>query len=111
MNGTFIADVCHEIDGEYEKVGAILYFRSHHCKVKFIKSPPVGKNIIGKFIESDKLPDAPMVEGDLMLNGATIGHIHSQQNEKGDTLYWMRVSIHIPAQGVPLWIKVKLEDE
>jgi YHS domain-containing protein len=113
-NGTFIADIAHEIveySGKYERIGAILYFRSHDCKIKFTKSPPLEKNIIGKFKTSEKVPEAPMIEGDLFVNGGKIGHIHSEQNGVGETLYWMRIEVAIPIQGVTLWAKVKLEDK
>jgi len=114
-NGTFIADIARETEeysGKYERIGAILYFRSHDCKIKITKTPPIEKNIIGKFRSSEKVAEAPLIEGDMLLNGEKVGHIHSEQNEIGNTLYWMRFNDDIPlVHGVVLWLKVKLEDK
>lgn len=112
-NGTFIADIAHEVEsysGRYRRIGSILYFRSHECKVKITDVPPVGTNVIGKFRPSEKVPEPPMIEGDLFDKEEKVGHIHSQQNEKGDTLYWMRFT-KILAKCDTYWLKVKLEDE
>lgn len=101
-NGTYIADLAREVDGSYEKVGAMLYFRTHDCKVRLDKPT---RHAIGKFIPTGKVPEAPMIEGDLFHRGEKVGHIHSQQNEYGDTLYWLRV---VKVTG---WLNVKLEDK
>jgi hypothetical protein len=117
-NGTYIADLAVEepaYSGNYRKVGALLYFRSHEAKVKvcrFGNGFIGGDNIIGLFRKSDKVDEAPYIEGDLFLNKEKIGHIHSQQNEVGDSMYWLRVNESIrPSPDCDIWLTVKLEDE
>lgn len=112
-NGTFIADIAYEKESykrKYIRVGSILYFRSHDCKVKVLGRPPANQNIIGKFKKSEKVPDAPMIEGDLFYKKHKVGHIHSQQNEYGETLYWLRLTVGLPEEGTN-WLRVELEDK
>ena len=112
-NGTFIADIAYETEPytkEYHRIGAILYFRSHECKVKLIDFPPTDRFIIGKFKESDKVPEAPYLEGDVFFKDEQVGHLHSEQNEVGDTMYWLKFDALVePDQGA-IWLKVKMEN-
>ena len=118
-NGTYIADLAVEeppYSGKYRKVGALLYFRSHEAKVKLTGPIPEGVNVIGLFRESEKVQEAPYIEGDLFLKGVKVGHIHSQQDEVGNSMYWMRTDLQCITvkprmqELKPTWLAVELED-
>lgn len=111
-NGTFIADIAFEIEeysGRYQRIGGLLYFRSHECKVKLSQNTPVDRFVIGKFRPSEKVPDAPMLEGDMFLKKVKVGHIHSEQDAGGGTLYWMKFNDVIEVEET-VWLRVELED-
>jgi hypothetical protein len=118
-NGTFVADIAYEVEPyrkKYHRIGAILYFRSHECKIKLIDFPPTDRYIIGKFKPSEKVPEAPYLEGDVFIKDAAevdrkVGHIHSEQNEVGDTMYWLKFDVCVVIERAhAIWLKVKLED-
>jgi len=135
-SGTYISDLAYEqkdYEGKYEKIGALLFYRSASspgtAKIRIDQMFPPEKTIIGKFLSDSesvkkKFDTAPYIEGDMFVrvygNKEKIGHVHSSQNEHGDTLYFLeficdmslifkahnRIFGHHPCS---VWIETELE--
>lgn len=87
---------CADADETYHRIGALIYYRSHHDDkpphAQFrldgipAKAFNEGKMLIGNFIPSEKVPEPPYIDGDLFAateeRGKPIicGHIHTVQS-------------------------------
>lgn len=121
-HGTYIADMAYlNEDGQYRKVGALVFFRGAvkpHAKLRIDRQVPVGVNIIGLYLAKSeavtkKFNEAPFVDGDMfgVIHGENVkvGHIHSDQNEIGETIYWARFSCDMSQANLPAWARIELE--
>ena len=118
-NGTTIADLCYMEGERYRNIGSLIYFRTHAAEIKLDLIPmsawTAGKDwFIGNFMPSDKVPDAPYVEGDIMAttdergNPIKVGHVHTRDDEDGNAQYYLTLF------GIPIgvWRKaIKESDE
>ena len=121
-HGTYIADMAYLSEfGKYKKVGALVFFRGAvkpHAKFRIDRQVPVDVNIIGLYLAKSeevlkKFDEAPFVDGDMfsVIHGELIkvGHIHSDQNETGETIYWARFSCDMSQANLPAWVRIELE--
>lgn len=124
-HGSIIGFLCYEKpedvnpdDQRHRRIGAIVYYRSHEAQVR-LDLIPCGawadgvEWFISNFIPSEKVPDAPLIEGDLFatteVRGDHVfcGHIHTRQKDSGDTQYFCKLL------GIPVreWIRIRDADK
>lgn len=116
-NGTNIADIAFKEEERYRNIGSIIYYRSHDAELRLDLIPVSAwaKDKVwffGNFIESDKVPVAPYIEGDILAatdkrgSRIPIGHIHTRDNEHGDVQYYLTL------YGVPVgkWRQIIASD-
>ena len=118
-NGSTICDLCYK-DGEgYRNIGSLIYFRTHEAEVKLDLLPcrawKIGREwFIGNFMPCEKVPEPPYIAGDIMAttdergNPIKVGHVHTRDNETGETQYYLTLF------GIPIgvWRKaIKESDE
>lgn len=117
-NGTIIADLCYKDGERFRKIGSLIYFRTHDAEIRLDLIPlrPWVKGedwFFGNFITSEKVEEPPYIEGDITApteergKRVQVGHIHTQDNEVGDTQYILTLF------GVPvgIWRKAIMENE
>jgi hypothetical protein len=123
LHGTVIARLAYELDGpvsmvgkdgepytaSHKTIGLLIFYRTGEAQVRLDMIPLsawIGGDewFIGNFIPSEKVPEAPFVDGDLVASTdtrgepVTVGHIHARQNEFGMSQYYMRL-YGIPVSG------------
>jgi hypothetical protein len=118
QNGTTIADLCYKDGDDYRNVGSLIYFRTDEADVR-LDIIPIGlwkqgeEWLIGNFMPSEKIPDAPYIDGDITAPSdkrgerIKVGHIHTRDNEIGDAQYYMTLF------GIPVgsWRKLIAESD
>lgn len=100
---TAICDLCIEREPYskvFSKVGVIFYYRGKKPSIKVrIDKPLYRLDPIGLYLKDSeavkaKFEEAPMVEGDIFArilgNKIKCGHVHSSQNEVGNTMYFIK---------------------
>ena len=119
VNGTIIADLCYK-DGEaFRTIGSLIYFRTHEAEIRLDIIPAKAwatevEWFIGNFIESEKVPEPPFVDGDITAVGEVrgkrvkLGHIHTRDNEVGQTQYFFTL-FGVPTVAWSKIIEVNLE--
>lgn len=120
IHGTLIANVCYERkedvnpdDYPHRRIGAIIYYRSHEAQLRLDLIPAGAwadgvEYFIANFIPSEKVPEPPLIEGDLFatteVRGDHVfcGHIHTRQKDSGETQYYAKIN------GLPIyqWKKI-----
>ena len=98
QHGTVIASVCYEQPGDiapgdykHRRIGKLIYYRSHDCQLRLDLIPAKAWSegidlFIGNFQPSEKVPEPPFVDGDLMAvtedrgDPVRVGHIWTVQN-------------------------------
>lgn len=124
-HGTVIASICFEkimASGEKKHIpiGKLIYFRAHKensepsaqfrwdlCPATAWTSNP-DTWFIGNFESSEKIPDAPYLDGDIFVTSdvlkdhVVIGHIKTRQRDHNDdTQYYMQL------HGIPMGAVIK----
>jgi hypothetical protein len=114
-HGTVIARICYPLDspqerigkdGEpytisHEPIGLLIFYRTGEFQFRLDVIPVSAwtKGIewfIGNFIPSEKVPEAPYVDGDLIAatdkrgEPCTIGYVQGRQDELGRAQYYMK---------------------
>lgn len=101
-NGTVVGDFCYKDGESFRKVGSLIYYRSHDAVVRLDLIPSrmwaTGETyLIANFIASEKVSEAPLIEGDVVAKtderGARIkvGHIHSRDDAVGNAQYYIEL--------------------
>lgn len=117
-NGQSICDLCYKDGESHRNVGSVIFFRTDEADVRLdilpLKLWSKGEeNLIGNFIPSEKVPDAPFIEGDVTAPSdergkrIKVGHIHTDERPSGEAYYWMTLF------GIPVgaWRKIILATE
>jgi len=125
-HGTVIGSVCYEAPGEispedfkHRRIGKIIYYRSHEAQLRLDLIPAAAwaagiEWFIANFEPSDKVPEAPFLDGDLVApteergNPVVVGHLHTREREPdGAIQYYVRIF------GIPVreWIKIRDSDK
>jgi|TARA_R100000479_G_scaffold104925_1_gene52429 hypothetical protein len=115
-HGTIVARLCFELDAptvqknrdgseyisKHSTIGLLIYYRTGEAQIR-LDSIPISafrdgvEFFIGNFIESEKVPEPPYIEGDIVSptdtrgEPVTCGYILSKQDESGRTQYAMRL--------------------
>jgi len=107
QHGTIIASLCYEKETEvakHQRIGKLIYYRSHECQVRLDLIPVSAWKgeaewFIGNFIPTEKVPDPPYIDGDLLAatedrgDPVFCGHIHTRQKDHSDeTQYFLTLS-------------------
>ncbi len=119
MAGSIIASMAYELDkptelSRHKAIGKLIYFRSHEAQIRLDLIPfgawaKDAEWFIGNFLSSEKVPDPPYIDGDLVAatesrgDPVFCGHIHTRQTEDGtQTQYFMTL------KGIPVmqWKRV-----
>ena len=134
-NGTTIASMCYLDDGRYRAIGSLVYFRNHKAELILhiipMRAWTAGNEyFIGNFRATEKVPESPYIEGDIMATTDErgkpihIGHVHTRDNAIGETQYFMSL-FGIPVGAwrklitssdngdgrKPLYLQIKLEED
>ena len=132
QHGSVIASFCYETPGEvspedyrHRRIGKLVYYRSHspdkdpsaQIRLDLIPAAAWAAGIeyfIGNFEPSEKVPDAPFIDGDITAatedrgDHVVVGHIHTRERESdGAVQFYMRIF------GIPVreWIKIRDSDK
>lgn len=123
-HGTEIARICYEKilpsgDKKYVPIGRLIYFRAHKegaapsCQFRWdvVPSSAWMKNpetwFIGNFIPSEKVPEAPSLDGDIYVTSdvlndhVVIGHIKSRERD-GEENPDYAVQYYMQLYGLPV---------
>ena len=117
-NGSVVANMCYKEGERYRRIGSLVYFRTHKAELILEIIPMKAwvrgdEYFIGNFIPSEKVPEPPYLEGDIMASTDArgkpiqIGHLHTRDNAVGDTQYFMTL-IGIP---IGVWRKMIINSE
>ena len=115
LHGTVIARLCYPLDSEqtrigkdgepytvtHEPIGLLIFYRTGEFQVRLDMIPVSAWKreiewFIGNFIPSEKVPEPPFVEGDLIAatdsrgDQVVIGYLQCRQDEIGRTQYYMK---------------------
>ena len=124
QRGTQIASFCYEMEeatevAKHKRIGVLIYYRSHEAQVR-LDLIPVGawemgvEWFIGNFKPTEKVPDPPFIDGDLIAatekrgDPVFCGHIHTRQKEHSDETQYFFKLIGIP---VMQWKRVMESDK
>ena len=134
-NGTTIAQLCYEDKGGYRNIGSLIYFRTHEAEVKLdiipMRAWATGEEyFIGNFVPSEKVPEPPFIDGDIMATTdergkpVQVGHMHTRDDAVGNTQYFFtlfgipvsawRNAIKQSEEGKgrrALYMKIEMEDK
>lgn len=131
-HGTVIAYLCYEIEDQFKRIGALIYFRSHkddsppEAQVRLDMIPSKAwangiKYFVGNFIPSEKIPEPVFIDGDLLASteerGKPVccGHIHLRQNaasKKNGEYQDHATQYYMELYGIPVtqWLRVHDSD-
>lgn len=116
IHGSIVARLCFELDApimqrnkdgseylsKHSTIGLLIYYRTGEAQVRLDTIPISAfrdgvEYFIGNFMPSEKVPEPPFIEGNLVSptdtrgEPVTCGYILSKQDENGRTQYAMRL--------------------